>query len=98
MSSPKPDLKQLKELWRGRLNDAKLQLDFARSFTGEDKDLTSTATHRRRLVGEDKAEAEYVRVLRIYNDLMTLGKIPDETEWSRGKAESASGSEFPPQE
>ncbi len=35
MSSPTPDRKAIEDLWRQRLNDAKLRLEFAENFTTE---------------------------------------------------------------
>lgn len=92
MSCPTPDRKLLEEIWRQRLNDAKLRLDFTRNYLQEVRQDYSAgsipenvehAAHEQALRAEEVALAEYSQVLRIYDDLTTRGIIPDEDEWLR---------------
>ena len=87
MSNSPPDRQALQELWRKRLADAKVRLDFARHFVTEVKqDLQSpdiptpdgSYAYRRALRAETLALREYSRVLRIYQDLAVRGVVPDE--------------------
>lgn len=82
---------ELERLWRDRLADAKLRLDFARNFMKEvqvDFPLNdSSPDHRyafqRALRVENAALAKYRRVLRIFSELILEGKVPDESKWRK---------------
>ena len=87
MSNLRPDLKKVTELWRKRLDDAKLRVDFARQYKKEverDFPVGSIPTadgnfaFHRALRAENVALAEYNRVLRIYGHLILHGEVPDE--------------------
>jgi hypothetical protein len=101
MSSPTPDRKALEELWGQRLEDAKLQLDFARNYLAEvERDYSAGSVpinelqfaHHKALRVENLALRHYNHVRRIYTDLMVNGVIPDESEWHKAQAADASGS------
>ncbi|GEM_PF-1859872 len=96
MSSPTPDRRALEELWRKRLEDAKLRLEFARAYLREIEadnpsgDIPASDRVYAREKGyrsERAALEEYKRVLRVYADLMEHGVIPEEREWLQGEAE-----------
>ena len=85
---------ELEKLWHRRVQEAKLRLDFARNYAREvQQDLQAGVIHpadgefarRRALEGESAALANYQKVLRIYDDLLVHGKIPDDDS----KSESA---------
>ena len=93
--APTSDRAALKELWRKRLKDARLRLDFARSYfreiQGDFADASISAPLERyeldhALRAERAALAEYERILRILNDLVFHGTIPKEEDWPRYKA------------
>lgn len=93
MSMCTPDRKALEDLWRQRLNDAKLRLDFARNYLSElRRDYPSDDipageyhfSHQQALRGENFALKEYRRVLRILTDLTVHGKVPNEDDWPAG--------------
>ena len=97
-----PDRKTLEDLWRQRLNDAKLRVDFARNFVLEvERDFPSSEipssdglfAHEKAIRAENDALAEYLRVRRIYDDLILNRTIPDEAEWLKARGAKASGSE-----
>lgn len=78
---------QLEEVWRRRLGDAKLRLEFARDYVLElQKDLKADGipapdgnfAYQQALRSETNALAEFRRVLQIFRDLTMDGKIPDE--------------------
>lgn len=82
-----PKRRDLEELWRERLKDAKLRLEFAYNYVKEvQKDLEAGGVpapdgnfaFARAIKAENFALAEYNRVLRIFGDLLVQGKIPDE--------------------
>ena len=74
---------QLEDVWRGRLADAKLRLDFATTYLNEVKkdfkDATSDGHYafERAVRAQNVALADYTRILRIFTDLVVHGKIPD---------------------
>lgn len=82
---------ELEDLWRRRLRDAKLRLDFARSFLTEvhqsfpldDTSSDGQFARQEALRAENVALAEYNRVLRIFTDLVIREEIPDEDQWHR---------------
>lgn len=95
MSTPDPDRKALEELWRSRLNEARLRVELARNFLREVlrdfRDGTAPQpdgdfAYRRALHAENSALAECDRILRVYHDLTVDGKIPDESDWPRHRA------------
>lgn len=94
-SNPTPDRRTLEELWRQRLNDAKLRLDFARNYltevrrdhaSGNVPDAERHSAYQDALRAENLAFAEYNRVLGSYTDLTVNGIIPDEAAWHTAKA------------
>jgi len=104
---PDPTRQTLEALWRSRVTDAKLRLEFARLFLKEvQTDLAANVVpmadgqfaFRQALRAENAALAEYNRVLRIYTDLTMNGTVPDEDAWHGRKAASskATDDEAPP--
>ena len=100
MGSSSPARKVLEELWRSRLNDAKLRLDFARNYVADVQrdhpsgDIPESDYHfadQKALRSENLALEEYNRVLRIYPDLVVNGTIPEEADWQRRQAAGANG-------
>ena len=91
MSGSPSDRNSLEELWRRRVEDVGLRLDFARTFVEEvQKDLAAgavpaadgTFSYRRALRAQNVAAVEFGRVLLIYADLVVNGKPPDEGDGS----------------
>ena len=89
---------QLEDLWRQRVQDARLRLQFARTYVKEvQRDLEQGAVasadghfaFQRAIRAEYIALSEYNRVLRVYTDLLVAGKIPDEEPGAAGDASSA---------
>jgi len=88
MSGSLSDLNSLvEELWRSRVEDAGLRLDFARNFADEvQRDVAADAvpaadsafSYQRALRAEKVAAVEFGRVLLIYADLVVNGKPPGE--------------------
>lgn len=85
--TPDPD-RQLEELWRLRLSNARLRVQFARSYVKEvQRDLAEGAvpsadgnfSFERAIRAENMALAEYNRVLRIFTDLVLRRILPDES-------------------
>ncbi len=83
------DRAELEKLWRHRLEDARLRLEFARNYYREIKrDFSdggiSAPVERfefdKALRAETAALREYSRILAILNDLTIHGKIPNEDE------------------
>jgi len=75
----------LQELWRQRLEFARLQLEAAKDHVEAAKEFHSQApspdearAFRRALQAERWALVRYRRALRIFTDLVVDGKIPDE--------------------
>ena len=98
MGGANPD--QLERLWRQRMRDAQLRLDFARNYLKEvQRDFPSGTVpppdgafaHHKALRAENAALAEYHRVLRVYTDLVLHGTIPAEKESLRRQTGSAGG-------
>jgi len=90
MTNAQPDRKLLEELWRDRLNEARLRVELARNFLREIQQDFKNGTmpqpdgdfaFQRAGRAENSALAEYSRVLRVFHDLTVKGKIPDETDW-----------------
>jgi hypothetical protein len=88
------DAKELETLWRGRLHEARLRLDFARNFLKEvqrDFPLSEPSPdgryeYRRAIRLERLALREYRHVQRMLHDLQVNGTVPDEEEWKRRTA------------
>jgi hypothetical protein len=102
MSTPEPDRKALEELWRSRLNEARLRVELARNFLHEvQRDFQDGTVpqpdgnfaYQRALKAENTALAEYSRILRVYHDLTMAGKIPEESDWPRHRAVGNPGGE-----
>ena len=81
------DRTALENLWRQRLNEAKLRLDFASNYVKEiQRDFSSGElpapdghdAYQQALHAESHAIAEYRRILRIFSELVVSGKKPDE--------------------
>ena len=98
MGGANPD--QLERLWRQRMRDAQLRLDFARNYlkevqrdfpSGTLPQLDGAFAHQKALRAENAALAEYHRVLRVYTDLVLHGTIPAEKESLRRQTGSAGG-------
>ena len=94
------DRQALEDLWRERLHDARLRLDFARNYTKEvQRDVVDGAVqsadgafaNQRALRAENVALDRYRRTLQIYSDLVLHGEIPDESEWSQAKPPQSGG-------
>jgi hypothetical protein len=88
------DRQELEALWRSRVTDAKLRVDFAHLYLKEVQgDIAADAVpmadgnfaFQKALLAENFALAEYNRVLRIYTDLIAHGIIPDEDDWLKHK-------------
>ena len=71
--------RELEELWCRRLADSKLRVDFARNFLREVE--PDSPEHAEALRAESAAQADYIRVLRLYTHLVLDSKIPDAHEW-----------------
>ena len=88
---------ELERLWRSRLAEAKLRLDFARNYVNEVRqdfpiDDTSPDGHyalQRALRAENVALVEFHRILRVYTGLVMDGKMPDEEGSQRRMAPGA---------
>ena len=85
MSGKDPNREALEQLWRRRLNDAKLRLEFAKNYLKEvQRDLRlggiptsdSNFAYKKALRAETAALAEYHRTLRIVTDLFVRGNPP----------------------
>lgn len=82
---------KLVRLWRSRLEDAQLRLDFARNYLNEiqqDFPAGDSPALADAIRAESIAQTEYLRVLRIFSEFVLdgNGKISDERE--RRKAAS----------
>ena len=89
------DRKKLEELWRYRVQDARLRLEFAqhylrevqRDFGADDIPAADgNFAYQKALRAENFALAAYSRVLRVFTDLVVGGKIPGEGEWAKAAA------------
>jgi len=103
MSAPSPSRKDLEDLWRERLKLAKLRLDFARNYVLEvEKDFSLAGpslpeacnpdgryAYLQALRAENDALTSYRRVLRVYQEVVHDGSIPDEDEWPRSRTGTA---------
>jgi hypothetical protein len=79
--------KALEEIWRKRLEDAKLQVLFAQNFVSDVKremhDVPppdSSYAYQEALKAETFAREKYNSVLRVYRALLVGGEIPKEDE------------------
>ena len=80
-----------------RLSDARERLDLARTYSAEVRRVFPDARAntegdvalQRVLRAESAALAHYVRVLRVFTDLVIDGIVPDEDAWQPGKASHA---------
>src|SRR5438045_786883 len=87
MSGHKQSRAELEKLWRTRLLKCGAKYESAvaefRKVLEEQKQLGTSAggrslAVRNALLRKSLARKEYIRVLRIFTDLMVLGKIPEE--------------------
>jgi hypothetical protein len=90
MSKNEADRNALEEVWRQRLNTARLRLEFARNYVAElQQDLRAEAlpppdgafAYQQALRSESNALSEFRRVLQVFTELTVDGKIPDETQY-----------------
>jgi hypothetical protein len=80
--------KELETLWRSRLREAHLRLDFIRHLLrGVQRD--GCDGHRRAIRLEHLAQQEYRHLQQILFDLTVREKAPDEEEWQRRTAPGA---------
>lgn len=101
MGSAESDREALEELWRQRVKDAKLRVDFARiyreeiarDFPAKERNADGHFAHQRALTAENLALEEYDRILRIYTNLIVNGILPDPNEWRKARDTNASDSE-----
>jgi len=98
VSSPTPGRKAFEEVWRLRLRDAKLRLDFARHHLKEllhDFRLNEISTregnfaYQKAVRDEKLAQRESDRVRRLCRHLIINGVIPNEGEWLKARAASS---------
>lgn len=80
----------LEALWKARLRDVRLRMDFCRQYASEaQRDAwargipSEGGSYRYRLAlrQERMALAEYRHVLRVYTDLVLRGTVPNESDW-----------------
>ena len=85
---------EVEEFWRRRLAEEKARYEVAvtRFQTASEDFRTQHATPpdggfgvHLAITAESSARREYMRVLRLYTDLLLHGKIPDETERDRDR-------------
>jgi hypothetical protein len=85
------DRNALENLWRRRVENAGLRLDFARAFVEEvQRDVVAHAvaaadgafSYQAALRAQNVAAVEFGRVIRIYADLVVNGKPPAEGKWA----------------
>ena len=79
---------ELETLWRSRLREAHLRLEFARNLLKEVQ-RDGGDGHRRAIRLERLALQEYRHLQQILWDLQASGKVPDEEEWQRRTAPGA---------
>ena len=89
----------LERVWRSRVQDAKLRLEFAQNYVNEIvRDLESqgrvdavavAAAYKDALQAETTALVEYRRVQAILEDLITNGVVPDDSEWLKRRVATA---------
>lgn len=89
MSEIPPSREALEQLWRNRLNDARLRLDFARTYlrevqrdfkTGDIPSADGDFAYKKALRAENAALAEYHRILVILTELSVNGKLPTDAD------------------
>jgi hypothetical protein len=94
----------VEELWRGRLAAAKASYESAVTrFRTASEDFRSRHTPspdggfnvHLAIAAESSARKEYMRVLRLFTDLVLYGKIPEETDSIEKPGTGASSSCFP---
>jgi hypothetical protein len=94
----------VEELWRGRLAAAKAGYETAVArFRTASEDFRSNHTPspdggfsvHLAIAAESSARKEYMRVLRMFTDLVLYGKIPDEIESHEKSGIVAPPSRFP---
>jgi hypothetical protein len=87
----------LEELWRTRLEDAVLRLEFARNHASEVHReilqgtlpmLDASSTYQAALRAQCIALAEYGRTLRIFTALVVDGKTPEKSDWPPPRAQT----------
>jgi hypothetical protein len=100
MTSPAPDRKELEDLWRQRLLDAKISVEFAQNYiheilsdyaTGAITQDVERFAHTKAVRQENFALRKYNHVLCIYTDLMVNGLIPNEDEWRQLRTDRGDG-------
>ena len=71
------NIENLISLWRSNVADAKIRYDFARTLVKEARQAHSP-TLEEALRAENAAQAYYLRVLRLCNELVLHGTVPEE--------------------
>ena len=98
MNDPELERHSLEGLWRQRVENAKLRVDFAqnrvkevhREFPAPDiPPADGDFAFQKAIDAENAALREFDRVLRIFTDLVVRGIIPDESEWVKRQAAHA---------
>jgi hypothetical protein len=96
--------KDLEELWRGRLADAKASYEIAvTQFRTASEDFRAHCTPspdgglsvHLAIVAESRARKEYMRVLRVFTDLLVYGKAPGDADAHEKPATSVQSAHFP---
>jgi len=86
MGEQKQSRTELEQVWRTRLNESRTRYDLSvtqcRKVVEEQNQFPMPAPDgsfavRKALTQESAARSEYMRVLRIFTDLVVQGKIPD---------------------
>ena len=77
---------ELEKLWRSRLEEAQLRLDFVRAYL---KRRDGDGEYQRAIESERLAFEEYHHVLKVFTDLVVEGRVPDEQQWQRRMAPGA---------
>ncbi len=71
---------ELERLWRSRVDLAKLRYEVAHAYLQK---VQHAPEYANAVLAEREAQAEFFRVLRVFQALLTEGKIPDEGEWGK---------------
>ena len=87
-----PERHALENLWRDRMQNARLQLDSAHTrlsalqrATSGTPSLDGNFTYQQAIRAMNLALEEYCRVLQLFTELVVEGTTPNEGEWLRSK-------------
>ena len=92
--------KDIENLWRERVRDVRLRLDFARNYLAEiQKDVKAGGipradgdfAYRNAIRAEREALAEYRKMLKIFTDLTLHGRFPADNPEPPSSAGKAAG-------